>query len=270
MAESNANPNPNIVQNDDNADAQVSRIAVKLPQFWPDKARLWFVQAEAQFTLGKITAEKTKFAHVVTMLDSSTADQVLDILIEPPEAPYTALRERLTKTFAIPDSEKASRIIDMDGLGDKTPSQCMTKMLNLVPTGEEPGFLFQELFLRQLPSETRTQLVQSTNTGTSKEALRALALEADKFFSSMGARISAVAAQFGVVPGSSAAQVDAVSVSGGLQLCFYHAQFGAQAKKCQQPCQWKKLTSRKNPTKPWTSSKPTNQGNSHPGQGSSN
>ena len=60
----------------------------------------------------------------------------------------------------------------MDGLGDKTPSQCMTLMLNLVPTGEEPGFLFRELFLRQLPSETRTQLVQSTNTGTSKEALR--------------------------------------------------------------------------------------------------
>ena len=58
MAESNANN----VQYD--ADAQVGRIAVKLPQFWPDKARLWFVQAEAQFTLGKITAEKTKFAYV--------------------------------------------------------------------------------------------------------------------------------------------------------------------------------------------------------------
>ena len=110
MAESNANPN---VQNDANADAQVGRIvgriAVKLPQFWPDKARLWFVQAEAQFTLGKITAEKTKFAHVVTMLDSSTADQVLDILIEPPENPYTVLKERLTKAFASRSMLRASR-----------------------------------------------------------------------------------------------------------------------------------------------------------------
>ena len=256
MAGSNANPN---VQNDANADAQVGRIAVKLAPFWPDKASLWFVQAEAQFTLGKITAEKTRFAHVVTMLDSSTADQVLDILIEPPENPYTALKEWLTKAFAITDSEKASRIIDMDGLGDKTPSQCMTSMLNLVPANEEPGFLFRELFLRQLPSETWTQLVQTTNTGTGKEALRALALEADKYFSSMGTRISAVAVA------SPAAQVDAVSV--GLQLCFYHAQFGAQAKKCQQPCLWKKPTSKKNSSKPWTTS---NQGNSHPGQGYSN
>ena len=104
---------------------------MKLPQFWPDKARLWFVQAEAQFTLGQVTAEKTKFTHVVTMLDSSMADQVLDILIDPPENPYTMLKQCLTKAFAITDSEKASRIIDMDGLGNKTPSQCMTSMLNL-------------------------------------------------------------------------------------------------------------------------------------------
>ena len=66
MAESNQNANAYNIQND--ADAPIGRIAVKLPQFWPDKARLWFVQAEAQFTLGKITAEKTKFAHLVTML----------------------------------------------------------------------------------------------------------------------------------------------------------------------------------------------------------
>ena len=57
------------------------------------------------------------------MLDSSTADQALDIHIDPLENPYTVLKQRLTKAFAITDSEKASRIIDMDGLGDKTPSQ---------------------------------------------------------------------------------------------------------------------------------------------------
>ena len=67
-------------------------------------------------------------------------------------------------------------------------------MLNLVPPGEEPGFLFREHFLRLLPSETRAHLVQTMNTGTSKAALRELALEADKHFSSMGARISAVTA----------------------------------------------------------------------------
>ena len=86
MAQSNQNATANDVQNAVDA-ALVGRVAVKLPQFWPDKARLWFVQAEALFTLGKITTEETKFAHIVTMLDSSTADQAIDILTELPEAP---------------------------------------------------------------------------------------------------------------------------------------------------------------------------------------
>ena len=136
--------------------AQVGHVAVKLTKFWPDKASLWFVQAEAQFNLGHVTREQTKFSHTVTMLDSTTAEQVLDILTDPrADNPYTALKDRLTKAYTITKNEKASRIIDMDGLGDRTPSQCMATMLNLVPTGEEPGFLFQEHFLRLLPSDTR-------------------------------------------------------------------------------------------------------------------
>ena len=85
----------------------------------------------------------------------------------------------------------------MDGLGDKTPSQCMTMMLNLLPAGEEPGFLFREHFLRQLPTDIRTQLVQSTRTGTGQADLRALATEDDNYFLSMGSRISAVAVAVG-------------------------------------------------------------------------
>ena len=46
--------------------------------------------------------------------------------------------------------------------------------------------------LRQLPNDIQTQLAQSTKTGTGVDDLRALASEADKYFSSMGSRISAV------------------------------------------------------------------------------
>ena len=66
----------------------------------------------------------------------------MDLIRTPLEAPYTALKGRLTKAFAITDREKAAKILDMDGLGDKTPSQCLTVMINLVPDGQDPGFLF--------------------------------------------------------------------------------------------------------------------------------
>ena len=54
------------------SEAKVSTVSLKLPPFWPRKATLWFAHAEAQFHLRNITVDKTKFAHVLTMLDSTT------------------------------------------------------------------------------------------------------------------------------------------------------------------------------------------------------
>ena len=175
------------------SEAKVSTVSLKLPPFWPNKATLWFAHAEAQFHLRGITVDKTKFAHVLTMLDSTTAEYAMDIIQAPPnEDAYGALKSRLTGAYAVSDDEKAERLLTMDGLGDKTPSQCLSNMLLQVPDGQEPGFLFRRLFLRQLPSEVRTQLAQSSKTDTKAEDLRGLALEADKYFASVGARIASV------------------------------------------------------------------------------
>ena len=57
------------------SEAKVSAVSMKLPPFWPDKAVLWFAHAEAQFLLRNITLDKTKFAHVMTMLDSKTTSR---------------------------------------------------------------------------------------------------------------------------------------------------------------------------------------------------
>ena len=160
------------VEKEREQNAWLAAVSVKLPQFWPDKTKFWFAQAEAQFETKGITVEKTKFSYVVQMLDSKTATQAMDIIETPdPATPYTALKNRLTKVFTLSVSEKASRIIDMAGLGDRTPSQCLADMLQLVPNGEDPGFLFREHFLRQLPNEIRTQLAQTSKIGTSAKVL---------------------------------------------------------------------------------------------------
>ena len=242
--------------------ARAAAVSVKLPPFWPNKAKLWFAQAEAQFQVKGITAEKTMYAYVVSMLDDRTAEQAMDIIETPPEAdPYTTLKNRLTKAFALSDSEKADRILDMNGLGDKTPSQCLSSMLLLVPQAEaqDPGFLFRQVFLRQLPSDVRTHLAQTTKTGTTSAILRELAADADKYFSSTGSRIASVSPPV-VLPSSQVqteADVSAVSNQGGnprhrsqgpvwgpkpsYTLCFYHARFGDKARSCVQPCQFKTL-----------------------------
>ena len=241
--------------------ALATAVSIKLPPFWPDKTDLWFAQAEAQFQIKNITVEKTKYSYVVSMLDSQTAAQAMDLIRTPPEIdPYKVLKNRLTNAFAISDREKAAKLLDMNGLGDKTPSQCLTVMLNLVPNGQDPGFLFRELFLRQLPNDIQTQLAQSLKTGTGPDDLRALALEADKYFSSMGSRISAVSSW--MADDFEDTDINAIS---GRKLCFFHARFGNKAKKCEPPCQW--TTSRPGTT---SRSATSNPGNFRPGRGPSN
>ena len=240
------------------SEAKVSAVSVKLPPFWPDKAALWFAQAEAQFLLRGITVDQTKFAHVMTMLDSTTAEYAMDIIRAPPENDaYGALKARLTGAYAISEDERAERLLNMTGIGDKTPSQCLSSMLMLVPDGQEPGFLFRRLFLRQLPVEVRTQLAQSTKTGNKAEDLRGLAAEADKYFASVGARISAVSEASNI---DEDANINAVS---NRQLCFYHKRYGKNAKKCEQPCSWVKTNPRfSTPSNMATS----NSGNFRPGR----
>ena len=191
-------------------------------------------------------------------LDDKFADQVLDIIREKPIDPYTRLKERLTQAYEITEDEKADRLLDLNGLGDKTPSQGLTDILNLVPRGQEPGFLIRRIFLRQLPSDVRSHLAQSSNRGTSKADLRALALEADRHFSSMGSRISAVSRISGkdlrvVSDDFDDSGINAVSGPGlgpgKPKLCFYHTRFGEKAQKCEPQClHWSKFKQRSGAT----------------------
>ena len=101
-------------------EVKVSTVSVKLPPFWPTKAVLWFVQAEAQFLLRSITADKTKFTHVMTMLDSSTAEYAMDLIRTPPdEEAYGALQARLTGAYAISEDERAERLQETGSLARK-------------------------------------------------------------------------------------------------------------------------------------------------------
>lgn len=75
--------------------AVANAVSLKLPDFWLSDPKLWFAQAEALFAAKNITHEKTKFGHVVRVLPAQYASEVRDIILQPPEAPYTALKTEL-------------------------------------------------------------------------------------------------------------------------------------------------------------------------------
>ena len=211
---------------------EANAVSIKLPTFWPQRAQIWFVQAEAQFTIKGITADVTKYSYVTASLDQDTATRVLDILTNPPSTnKYETLKQRLIDNYKLSEREAASRILDIGGLGDSKPSELLDKMLAIVPPGQEPGFLFKEVFLRQLPAE-----VQSLVTQQDYPTLRDLAKAADKHFMSTGATINAT--MKGGKHNKREGPRHQYSKTPDPDLCWYHQKFGKQATKCTTPCKF--------------------------------
>jgi len=224
-------------------------ISLKLSEFYVNNPRFWFHLAENQFVIRNITQDGTKYAHVVASLNQEVAVRVMTILENPPATDkYEYIKQALLKVFTPSKSECAAMLLDLPGLGDRKPSQLLTHILTLLPDKEraEPGIVIREIFLRQLPPDVRAHI-----TDKEELSLHDLSLEADRFFTNSGQRISAV--RFSApVPGYGSArgqprplmsQHQATSTHPSTsqparKYCYFHERFGDQARRCRAPCSY--------------------------------
>ena len=81
-----------------------ANVSLKLPTFWPDAAKVWFAQADAQFAIRNVTISNTKFNHAVAVLPQDVASQILDLIRAPPAGDlYGVLRERFITLYMLND-----------------------------------------------------------------------------------------------------------------------------------------------------------------------
>lgn len=157
-----------------NDSGEISRVAVKLPQFWDKEADLWFINIEAQFILAGITQDKTKYYAVVSALNSEVLSYVSDIVKNPPtEDLYKTLKDRLIAEFSDSEQKRVKDLLSNAVLGDDKPSHLLRKMRQLAndKIGEE---FLRTLWIQRLPKET--QAILSVSEGN----LDRLAQMADK------------------------------------------------------------------------------------------
>ena len=113
-------------------EAAVGTLMIKLPTFWPDKPKAWFVQAEANFQARRITIQKTQFNLVMVALDTDTIDGVLDLLEKPPDKDaYDQLKARLVQSFKMSTVEKIKRALEVPALADENPVKLADKIMAL-------------------------------------------------------------------------------------------------------------------------------------------
>ena len=143
--------------------ATVNARAVKLPPFWSGNPEVWFKLVESVFATRKITVQQTKFDYVIQALDNSTADRVQAVILSPPEEPYDTLKTQ---------AQKDQDVLNINGLGDKKPSELLQHIRNL---NADPATLVKAFFLAQLPPEVRQILALSDKTD-----IKDLAKEADR------------------------------------------------------------------------------------------
>ncbi|XP_062541353.1 uncharacterized protein LOC134209385 [Armigeres subalbatus] len=241
--------------------AVTAHVSVKLPEFWKSDPAMWFAQAESQFALAKITADETKFHHIVAKVDQSVICHITDLVTNPPVTnKYDAVKERLIGRFALSPENRLERLLGMHDLGDLRPTHLLSKMQELSTGLAVDDKLLKMLFIQRLPLSIRP--IISCHDGT----LAKLAEMADKMVDTMTMQSSAVTTSdkefvntvendlrseidfltaeirklksFGRSRSQSASRTRRFSSTSQAQneICWYHRKYGTNARQCRQPC----------------------------------
>ncbi|GFT22824.1 uncharacterized protein NPIL_274641 [Nephila pilipes] len=150
--------------NFDNPNTEINRVAVKPPIFWRNKAKLWFLQLEAQFANSGISQDATKYNIVVAALDENVLDFVVDILSNPPEnEKYDTLKKALLNRLTDTEESRLKKLLTDLELGDKRPSDLLRQMKSLAGNSISDEII-KSLWLQRLPQQTQAILTISNDT----------------------------------------------------------------------------------------------------------
>ena len=243
----------------------VTAINLKIPPFWPADPEIWFAQVEAQFTTRGISAQKTKFDHIIASLSPEVAVEVRDLILNvPKESPYDELKFKLIHRTAVSEQRRLQQLLNTKDLGDRKPSQLLRRMQQLL--GEKYSStvttFLRELFLQRLPSHVRMVLASIESKDLASLALTAdnivevslppignITQSAPSEFDQLKNEVSELRKMVETLvtaqhrrqhsrtprPRSSSPSPRAVATP-STTICWYHQRFGSDAQKCHQPC----------------------------------
>lgn len=133
----------------------IYKVSIKYSPFNRDDPEIWFTQLEAQFEIGGISVDATKYGHLIAALDPETVKCVRDKILTPPAIDkYNSLRSVIIERLCDSAKIKLDRLLSGLQLGDKKPSQLLREMETLsVNQITEP--VLRNLWLQRLPTHAQ-------------------------------------------------------------------------------------------------------------------
>lgn len=244
---------------------QIHRVALKVPPFWADEPELWFAQLEGQFALGGITKDDTKYAYVLSHIETKHAKEIKDVITNPPATgKYETIKKALIQRLSISQEQQMWQLLEHKEMGDRRPSQFLRHLQALAHTAI-PEQLLRTIWMGRLPSQL--QAILATRTA---DNLTEVAEQADRVHE-VTCRAAAVASVQPTTTGPTLEEQikqltkQVADLKGQLNkakkedkkrsrsksrpkalpredndICYYHRRFKENAQKCTQPCAYKK------------------------------
>ncbi|KAH7959384.1 hypothetical protein HPB49_010659 [Dermacentor silvarum] len=129
-----------------------------LPPFWVDWPEVWFAQVDAQFSLARITQDRTRYDCVVTHLDARDANELRDTLANPPTANlYEHLKPALIRHLSLSEEQKIRQLQSAE-LAERKPSQLLRHMRALAGNMQVHDSFLRALWLQRLPPHVQAIL----------------------------------------------------------------------------------------------------------------
>ena len=234
-----------------------------LPPYAYD-ANEWFIQVEAIFRMLRITSQRRKFASVMQRLPADIIPKISDMLIDiPEEDPYDYLKNLVIKRTGRSEEDRIEDTLRNVTMGDKTPTQLLQFLKRQLGTNVSEKIL-RSLWLERLPRCVKQIIAPMTRTAD----LSDLAESADLVFAQADLGVHAVRTPEPEPQGALQKtladlqrQIEEIQVTLKRQerdrtpsrvrnreqsrnrvqqqesdLCWYHLNFGNNAKKCRAPC----------------------------------
>lgn len=266
--------------NKEDSDVSLATITVssRLPDFWKETPRLWFVHFESVLANQKLSDE-VKYNLLVAKLSKEIIQQASDILLSPPDIKkYDTLKNRLLACYEESENRQFQKLLSEMELGEQKPSQLLRKMRDLA-RDKLPVETLLMMWTGHLPPSIRAVLAVSDNRDP--DSLAAIAdkiiettrpIEISEVTSSkpacnsgpdLAAELSKLRLEVMQLKRRQGRQVwrdmrrgnrsrstsrrrRRESTSGPRRtpgeedwLCFYHFRYKQRATKCVQPCAWK-------------------------------